>query len=97
MIIVHRLNGLPVYINPDLILFAEALPDTLITLRDGEKLPVRESIPVIQQKILDFKRACFSSCLSELTVSSSSSSGAQEMEKVSKLSLSPFRYWTQQE
>jgi uncharacterized protein YlzI (FlbEa/FlbD family) len=45
VIIVTRLGcGLPVAVNPDLIERAEQTPDTVITLVDGHKLVVEESV-----------------------------------------------------
>lgn len=44
MILLTRLNGSVLAINNDLIRYAEATPDTTLTLMDGEKLVVRESL-----------------------------------------------------
>jgi uncharacterized protein YlzI (FlbEa/FlbD family) len=45
VIIVTRLGcGLPLAVNPDLIERAEQTPDTVITLADGHKLVVEESV-----------------------------------------------------
>lgn len=44
MIILTRLGGHALAVNPDLIERAEATPDTVITLVDGHKLVVTESI-----------------------------------------------------
>jgi flagellar protein FlbD len=43
MIELTRLNGHPLIVNCDLVKFAEATPDTTLTLVTGEKLIVRES------------------------------------------------------
>ena len=42
MIELTRLNGSPMVLNSDLIKTAEASPDTMLTLINGEKLIVRE-------------------------------------------------------
>ncbi len=42
MILVHRLRGEPMFLNPDLIEFIESTPDTVITLADGRKLVVAD-------------------------------------------------------
>ena len=42
MIELTRLNGTPMVLNSDLIKTAEASPDTMLTLINGEKLIVRE-------------------------------------------------------
>ena len=44
MIILTRLNGREMAVNPDLIERAESTPDTVITLSDGTKLLVTESL-----------------------------------------------------
>ena len=44
MIELTRLNGRPMVLNSDLIKTAEASPDTMLTLINGEKLIVREEI-----------------------------------------------------
>ncbi len=43
MIELTRLNGSPLYVNCDLIKWAEAAPDTMLTLINGEKVVIRES------------------------------------------------------
>jgi flagellar protein FlbD len=42
MIELTRLNGTPMVLNSDLIKTAEASPDTMLTLINGEKLIVRD-------------------------------------------------------
>ena len=44
MIELTRLNGTPIVLNSDLIKTAEASPDTMLTLINGEKLIVREDL-----------------------------------------------------
>ena len=56
MIILTRLGGgLPVAVNPDLIERAEPTPDTVITLVDGHKLVVVESVEQVIGLILDWR------------------------------------------
>ncbi len=43
MIELTRLNGSPLYVNCDLIKWAEAAPDTMLTLVNGEKVVIRET------------------------------------------------------
>jgi flagellar protein FlbD len=57
MIEVSKLNGAPLLVNPDLILYIEATPDTVLTFTDGEKLMVREQPREIVEKIVDFRRS----------------------------------------
>jgi flagellar protein FlbD len=44
MIELTRLNGGPLVVNSDLIQYAESTPDTTLTLINGEKTVVRESL-----------------------------------------------------
>jgi flagellar protein FlbD len=47
VIILTRLGGHQVAVNPDLIERAEPTPDTVITMVDGHKLVVTESVPEV--------------------------------------------------
>jgi flagellar protein FlbD len=51
MIELTRLNGSPLYVNCDLIKWAEAAPDTLLTLVNGEKIVVRESCQELVERV----------------------------------------------
>lgn len=55
MIVVTRLNGPPVAINCDLIERAEETPDTVLTLVDGTKFLVQESVEEIIDRIREFR------------------------------------------
>ena len=55
MIELTRLNGNPIVLNSDLIKTAEASPDTMLTLINGEKLIVRESCAVVTEKVLAYR------------------------------------------
>lgn len=57
MIELTRLNGSPLAINCDLIKYAEASPDTVLTLITGEKLVVREPCSEVSQRTLDYRAA----------------------------------------
>jgi flagellar protein FlbD len=57
MIQLTRLNNKPLTINSDLIKFVEQSPDTLITLVNGEKIVVRESVEEIRSRIVAFRRS----------------------------------------
>jgi len=57
MIIVHKLGGMPIFINPDLIMFFESAPDTVITFKGGKKILVQETVKQLNQKILEFKKS----------------------------------------
>jgi flagellar protein FlbD len=55
MIELTRLNGNPMVLNSDLIKTAEASPDTMLTLINGEKLIVRESIAEVVELVLAYR------------------------------------------
>lgn len=57
MIVVSRLNGEAFGLNADLIERVEAMPDTVVTLVDGKKLLVRESVEDIIDKVLHYRAA----------------------------------------
>jgi flagellar protein FlbD len=57
MIELTRLNGSPLAINCDLIKYAEAAPDTVLTLITGEKLVVLEPCSEVTQRTLDYRAA----------------------------------------
>jgi flagellar protein FlbD len=55
MIEVTRLNGNPMVLNSDLIKSAEASPDTMLTLINGEKLIVREECVEVVERVLAYR------------------------------------------
>jgi flagellar protein FlbD len=55
MIELTRLNGTPMVLNSDLIKTAEASPDTMLTLINGEKLIVREDCTEITERVLAYR------------------------------------------
>jgi flagellar protein FlbD len=55
MILLHRMNQKPVYVNPDLMRHLESTPDTVITFADGTTLMVRESPDTVISQIVEFK------------------------------------------
>ena len=50
-----RLHGGPVAVNCDLIERVEATPDTVVTLVDGGRYVVRETVAEIVDKIRDYR------------------------------------------
>jgi flagellar protein FlbD len=55
MIELTRLNGNPMVLNSDLIKTAEASPDTMLTLINGEKLIVREDTAEVVERVLAYR------------------------------------------
>ncbi|XDD49781.1 flagellar FlbD family protein [Leptospira sp. WS92.C1] len=56
MILLHRLKGDEFVLNASHIESLEANPDTTITLSNDRKFVVRESIPEVIEKILEYKK-----------------------------------------
>ena len=55
MIELTRLNGSKFSVNPDLIKYSEAAPDTMLTLVTGEKLLVTETCVVVAQRVIEYR------------------------------------------
>ncbi|MHB1503202.1 MAG: flagellar FlbD family protein [Acidimicrobiales bacterium] len=54
-----RLNGEVIALNPDLIERVEVTPDTVITLRDGTKYVVAESLDEMIERMVDLRARQF--------------------------------------
>jgi flagellar protein FlbD len=57
MIKVTRFNGTELYLNATLIEMVEATPDSVITLVNGKKVVIKESVADINQLIADYYRS----------------------------------------
>ncbi len=57
MIEVTRINHLPLVLNADLIEHIETTPDTIISLTNGQKFVVLESVEEIIRRVIAFRRA----------------------------------------
>ena len=55
MISLTRLNGSPIFVNCDLIKYAEASPDTMLTLIHGEKIVLLESCDAVIDRITAYR------------------------------------------
>ncbi len=55
MIILTRLGGHELAVNPDLIERAEPTPDTVLTMIDGHKIVVVESVPEVVELVLSWR------------------------------------------
>jgi flagellar protein FlbD len=55
MIQLTRLNNTPIVLNSDLIKTAEASPDTMLTLINGEKIIVREPCSEVIERVLEYR------------------------------------------
>ena len=66
MIELTRLNGNPIMLNSDLIKIAEASPDTMLTLINGEKLIVREECSEVVERVLAYRARLLASVAKRL-------------------------------
>lgn len=55
MIVVTRLNGPRFAVNPDLLQRVESTPDTILTLIDGTKYIVAESMEQVTELVVDYR------------------------------------------
>ena len=60
MIHVTRINHKPLVLNSDLIEHIESSPDTIVSLTNGQKLVVLETVADVLQKIVEFRRSIYS-------------------------------------
>jgi len=56
MIELSRLSGDIFWLNPHQIEYIERIPDTSIAMLSGKRLTVRESVPVVIEKIVEYRR-----------------------------------------
>jgi flagellar protein FlbD len=55
MVTLTRLTGMPFALNPDLIERVDETPDTVITLVDGTKYLVKESLADVVDAVMDYR------------------------------------------
>lgn len=55
MIVVTRLNGPRFAVNPDLLQRIESTPDTILTLIDGTKYIVAESLDEVTELVVEYR------------------------------------------
>ena len=56
MIKLHKLNGVEIIINAELIESVEATPDTVINLSTGNRFLVKDSVQEVVDKALEYKK-----------------------------------------
>ena len=54
-----RINGDEVTVNSDQILYVEACPETTLTLLNGDRIKVNESVEGLCENVREFKRSVF--------------------------------------
>jgi flagellar protein FlbD len=57
MIRLTRLNHQPIVVNAELIEYLETTPDTVISLVNGQKMTVLESLDDVMGQIVEYQRA----------------------------------------
>jgi len=73
VILLTRLGGQPMALNPDLIEKAEATPDTVITMVDGHKMVVADSVAEVIEKVRTWRASVAASAF---TLSNAADTGA---------------------
>jgi len=63
MIRLTRMNHQPVVINAHVIVYVEATPDTLLTLSNGDRVHVRESVDEVVERVREYQRDTFAGLL----------------------------------
>ncbi|MEZ0537773.1 flagellar FlbD family protein [Caldicellulosiruptoraceae bacterium PP1] len=61
MIKLKRINDKEFVVNAEFIQFIESTPDTVITLNNGLKLVVKETVDEVINKVIEYKRMIHSS------------------------------------
>jgi flagellar protein FlbD len=84
MIQLTRLNGISIVLNSDLIKTAEASPDTMLTLINGEKIIVREPCEEVTERVLAYRARLLSVVARRLP----SHEGLQRVVSIASLDLS---------
>ena len=57
MIRVTHLNGKPFVVNAELVKFIEETPDTVLSMRDGDRIVVRESASEVVTRAVEYGRS----------------------------------------
>ena len=65
MIRVIRINGHEFVVNAEMIEFVESTPDTIITMSDGKKIIVKDSVEEVIEKMIEYKQRCYSKLVIE--------------------------------
>jgi flagellar protein FlbD len=60
MLAVTRFNGTEIMLNPELVLYVESIPDTIVTMTTGEKIYIKERSAEVQRRFMEYKQKIFS-------------------------------------
>lgn len=61
MVVLHKLNGVEVAVNAELIESVEAAPDTVINMVTGNRFVVKDSVEEVINKVVEYRRQVYSS------------------------------------
>jgi len=84
MIELTRLNGNGLTVSCDLIKYAEAAPDTVLTLVTGEKLVVLETCSQVQERTLNYRAETLRRAWPEASVPLTAKMAFEAVEQVRK-------------
>ncbi len=56
MIVLTRLNGQSFVVNAEKIRYVESTPDTIVCCESGEKMMVREPLPEVMRRAIEYAR-----------------------------------------
>ena len=65
MIKVTRLNDSTLMINVDMIQSLQAIPETVITFTNNDKIMVKEPLEEVSQRIVDYQRTIYTNFVRE--------------------------------
>ena len=65
MIKVTRLNDSTLMVNVDLIRSLQAIPETVITFTNNDKIMVKEPLEEVSQRIVDYQRTIYANSAGE--------------------------------
>lgn len=60
MIKLNKLNGIEILVNSDQIEYVESIPESKLVMMNGEYLLVTDTKEEIIDKVVEFKRRCYS-------------------------------------
>ncbi len=82
MIVVTRLNGPRFAVNPDLLQRVESTPDTILTLIDGTKYIVSESLDEVTELVVRYRARVVSATLA---LAAQTAADAEQVAAVTEL------------
>jgi flagellar protein FlbD len=89
MITLTRLTGAPFALNPDLVERVDSTPDTIITLVDGTKYLVAETLTEVTETILAYRASIIALAGAYTTADTSSSSAEARRSRLSAVPSDP--------